>query len=147
MNDESLEEWFEKGQLHFAAQDGNLERVKKLIADGYPLNVFDDIDKTPLHYAAEKEHFDVAEYLIKSGADVNAHNRDRAGDTPLGAIAGNCSYNMAKLLVDAGADPSIPGWMHLTALNKAQERKKEEGKRVFSLLVKVSKQKHSCKEA
>ena len=43
MNDD----WFEKEQLHFAAQDGDLNRVMELVAKGYPINAFDDIDKTP----------------------------------------------------------------------------------------------------
>jgi ankyrin repeat protein len=68
------DEWFEKEQLHFAAQDGDLQRVKELISDGHPLDIIDEAGKTPLHYAVENENFEVSKSLIEAGADVNAHD-------------------------------------------------------------------------
>ena len=41
---------------------------------------------------------------------------------------------MAKLLVDAGADPTVPGWMQLTALHQSENRKRGDGPRVHELL-------------
>jgi hypothetical protein len=38
----------------------------------------------------------------------------------------------------ARADPRIPGWMQLTALEKAEERQDEEGQRVYSLLKRIA---------
>jgi ankyrin repeat protein len=130
MNDD----WFEKEQLHFAAQDGDLNKIMELVEKGYSIDAFDEIDKTPLHYAVEEKHYEVVSYFIKLGADVNAYNESNAGNTPLGEVAANCSFKMAKILIDAGADPTLPGWMQITALDKAKERKKEEGKRVYQLL-------------
>jgi ankyrin repeat protein len=130
----SLEDEFERERLHFAAQDGNVEEVKRLLTTGYQPNQFDDLGKTPLHYAAEREHLDVLNVLLASGADVNAHDERVIGNTPLGEVAGSCSFEVAKILVDAGADPTIPGWMQLTALHKASERKKPDGQRVRQLL-------------
>jgi len=52
----------------------------------------------------------------------------------LGEVAGNCSFEVAKLLIDSGADPTIPGWMQLTAVHKARDRKRPEGLRVHQLL-------------
>jgi ankyrin repeat protein len=46
-----MDNWYEKERLHFAAQDGDLESVKTLVNMGYPINAFDKISKTPLHYA------------------------------------------------------------------------------------------------
>jgi len=132
---------YEKEQLHFAASDGNLPRVKQLVESGYDVNMFDDLSYTPLHYAAKGEFFAVAQYLIAAGADVNAHDEERIGETPLGAVAASCSYEMAKLLVDAGANPTIAGWMNLTALYRAKERKKEKGQKVYSLLAEIAKRK------
>ena len=125
---------FERGRLHFAAQDGDVEEVKRLLKDGYQPNEFDDLGKTPLHYAAERGHLEVLKALIASGADVNAHDERVIGNTPLREVAGNCSYEVAKILVDAGADPTIPGWMQITALHQARERKRPEGLRVRQLL-------------
>jgi hypothetical protein len=76
--------------------------------------------------------------LLEAGADVNAHEEARIGNTPLRNVAGECSLAVATLLVDAGADPRIPGWMQLTALRKAEDRKDEEGQRVYALLKTVS---------
>ncbi len=38
-------------RLHRAAEDGDVDAVGALIAEGVPLNEFDDIRYTPLHYA------------------------------------------------------------------------------------------------
>jgi ankyrin repeat protein len=126
-------------ELHFAAQEGSLQRVQELVANGGDINAFDEIGKTPLHYAAESEHLEVASYLIEQGADVNAHHEPTIGNTPLREVAGSCSLRMARLLIDAGADPTVPGWMQLTALDKARERRKGEGPQVYELLVSAAK--------
>ncbi|HEX7296076.1 MAG TPA: ankyrin repeat domain-containing protein [Pyrinomonadaceae bacterium] len=134
-----FEETFVREQLHFAAQDGEVERVSQLLNDGYPPDVFDELGKTPLHYAAEREHLDVMRLLLEHGADVNAHDERWIGNTTLREVAGNCSFEVAKILVDAGADPTIPGWMQITALQKVQERKDAEGLRVCELLTAAAK--------
>jgi Ankyrin repeat len=61
------------------------------------------------------------------------------GNTPLRDVAANCSFEVAKMLIDAGADPTIPGWMQITALHKAQERTTPEGVRVRQLLEEAAK--------
>jgi len=138
---DSFEDVLRREQLHLAAQDGDVEAVTGLLNDGHQPNVFDELGKTPLHYAAEGAHLDVMRLLLASGADVNAHDERVIGNTALGEVASNCSFEVAKLLIDAGADPTIPGWMLLTALDKAQERKKPEGLRVFQLLEQTAKRK------
>jgi ankyrin repeat protein len=129
-----FEEVFEREQLHFAAQDGDAAEVRRLLSVGHQPNVFDEVGKTPLHYAAERGYLQVIEALIASGADVNAHDESVIGNTSLRAVAADCSYEVAKLLIDSGADPTIPGWMLLTALHKACERTEPEGLRVRRLL-------------
>jgi ankyrin repeat protein len=129
-----LMEWFERERLHSAAQHGDVEEVRRLLNVGYQPNEFDDLGKTPLHYAAEGGHLQVIELLIASGADVNANDERVIGNTPLRQVAANCSYEVAKILIDAGADPTIPGWMQITALHDARERKSLEGQRVRELL-------------
>jgi hypothetical protein len=44
-------------------------------------------------------------------------------------------YKVAELLIRVGATPIIPGWMQLTALYRAGNRKEGEGKRVYKLLL------------
>jgi len=124
------DDWYEKEQLHFAAAQGNLERVKALLTAGYPINAFDDaLSRTPLHHAARENHAEVVRYLIDAGADVNAHEEEKIGDTVLKHIAVNGSLEIIKILIDAGADPTIPGWMQLTALDEIRERKKHHESR------------------
>jgi ankyrin repeat protein len=132
-------EEFEREALHFACQDGDLERVRALVSGGSDLNAFDDLGMTPLHHAAKGEHLEVARYLLENGANVNAHEESTIGNTPLGEVAGSCSLRMAQLLIDAGADPRIPGWMQITALVSASERKREEGPVVHELLLRASR--------
>ena len=115
------ENWYEKEQLHFAAQDGDLAQIERLIAQGRDVNALDSLGKTPLHLAAKGEHLDAVALLIEHGADVNAHHEPVIGETPLGEIASNCSFEMANLLVDAGADPSIPGWMQLKCAGSSKQ--------------------------
>jgi ankyrin repeat protein len=133
-----LDEQFEKQQLHSAAEAGDLSLVGRLVDAGFDVNAFDELGKTPLHYAAEHEHLEVARFLISCGADVNAHHEPTISNTPLAEIAAHCSYDIAKLLVDSGADPRIAGWMGLNALHRAKERKRDEGRRVYELLVGAS---------
>ena len=65
---------------------------------------------------------------------MNAHEEQRIGNAPLREVAKECSYHVAAWLIAHGADPSIPGWMNLTALDKAEGRNDPEGKRVYELL-------------
>jgi ankyrin repeat protein len=131
---EPWEATFEREQLHFAAQDGNVDEVTRLLAAGYQPNVFDELGKTPLHYAAARGHVDVMRVLLASGADVNANDERVIGNTPLSDVSDTCSLEVAKTLVDAGADPTIPGWMQLTALDRCHRRDDFEGARVNQLL-------------
>ena len=130
-----MNDWFEKEKLHFAVQDGNFEKVKRLINEGYDPNYFDDCSFTPLHYAIQLENMQIAQFLIDHGADVNARDEEKSGNTPLAEVAQECSLKVAKLLIQKGADPTIPGWMQITALDRAKKRKKTEGIKVYRLLL------------
>src|SRR5687768_14864672 len=92
---------FQREQLHRAAQDGDLVRVNDLIERKYPLNRFDDLGFTPLHYAVQDNRLEVVKRLIEAGADVNAHDERDIGNTPLSEHAGKCTFEMAKCLIEA----------------------------------------------
>ena len=125
---------FEREKLHFAAQDGNVGEVKRLLKEGYQPNLFDELGNTPLHYAAMRGHLDVLHVLLAAGADVNAHDESVIGNTPLGEVARTCSFEVTKILIDAGANPTIAGWMRVTALDEVRTRAEPEGLRVRELL-------------
>jgi hypothetical protein len=118
---------FEGGSLHFDAQEGNLAAVQAFVDRGYLINFFDECGHTPLHYAVSGEHFTVVDFLLRKGADINARHEPSNGDTPLGGAASTCSLQMARLLVASGADPTVRGWMHVNALDRAKRRRHSEG--------------------
>ena len=136
-----MDDWRETERLHFAAGDGDLDQVRSLVKGDRDVNANDTQGLTPLHYAAAAEHIDVVRYLLSAGANVNAIDDSTAGNTPLGHVAQTCSQAMAKLLLDAGANPLIPGTMQITPLQRADRRKKAEGRRVFELLLAVARSK------
>ena len=125
---------FQREQLHTAAQDGDVARVEDLLRRKYPVNRFDDLGKTPLHYAVAGGHIAVFDLLIRAGADVNANDERVIGNTPLADNARTCTYEMARRLVDAGADPTIPGWMQLNAVDRAADRKDADAGKIQRLL-------------
>jgi len=134
-----MDDWYEREQLHFATQDGNIARVIELVESGVDIDAFDDLERTALHYAVEIEHFQIAQYLIENGANVNAQNLDKIGETPLSNVGDKCSLKMAKFLVKHGAIVDAKGWMGLSAINRAQKRKKTEGVKVYEYLLSAKK--------
>jgi ankyrin repeat protein len=135
---DKLDKQLEREELHFAAQAGKLSEVEVLLKKGRAVNVFDDLQKTPLHYAAEGEHIEVVKFLLSHGADVNAHNEKQIGNTALREVAATCSLEMAQILIDAGANPTIPGWAAMSALDLAKKRKNGDGPKVYALLLEAA---------
>ncbi|MEM1311761.1 MAG: ankyrin repeat domain-containing protein [Cyanobacteria bacterium P01_H01_bin.153] len=138
----NMDDWFESERLHFAAADGDLDAIRSLVAEGFDVNAKDaDLKLTPLHYAAAGEHIEIVRFLLTAGADVNAIDESTAGDTPLGHVAQECTFEMAKILLDAGANPLIPGTMQLTPLHRAARRKRADGRKVYELLLAIARAK------
>jgi len=65
------DDWFERERSHRAAEDGDLQEVQRLVSSGVPVGAFDDMNRTPLHYAAEREHYKVqGVYQLPKNASV-----------------------------------------------------------------------------
>jgi len=95
-----------RAPLHYAAAEGNLVEVKRLLASGADASAADDDGWTPLHFAAQGQHVTVAQALLMTGAVVDA--RDSYGNTPLSKAVFKCDGvrgDLIALLRSYGADP------------------------------------------
>jgi len=79
----------------------NITTAKEMVAQ-HRVNEKDSQGNTPLHHAAEKGNIDIAKYLIKHGADLNAQGTYVG--TPLHYAVWSDQFEMTKLLVESGAN-------------------------------------------
>ncbi|MEM7055827.1 MAG: ankyrin repeat domain-containing protein, partial [Bacteroidota bacterium] len=89
--------------LHYAAEQGDLEVVKALIARGAEVNVKTGDDITPLHYAVASGHLDVVEYLfkvLKEQYDQEEYldSKDNDGVSPLHIAVRGGYEDLTKLI-------------------------------------------------
>ncbi|MBV8299865.1 MAG: ankyrin repeat domain-containing protein [Candidatus Eremiobacteraeota bacterium] len=135
---------FEQTALHFAADRGRADIIAVLL-DGGGASYIDSLGLgwTPLGMAARKGHGDAVRVLIASGADVDAHDAEHIGNTPLADAVQGRFPDIVDDLVSAGADPTIPGWMNLTALDRAKRRHEKGGddtdRRILNAVLKASR--------
>jgi len=85
-----------------AARKGDAAAVRKLLDAGVSPNAATEYGATPLHYAADKGHLEVAELLIRRKADVNARDRFYQA-TPLTWAVMRNHAGVAGALLAAGA--------------------------------------------
>ena len=57
--------------LHFGALKGNLDLVKKLCNHGININNLNRFNQTSLHIASMRGFYDIVEFLVFNGSDVN----------------------------------------------------------------------------
>jgi ankyrin repeat protein len=120
--------------LWWAANHGHLPMARRLLREGAEINTPDHHGSTPLIEAASSGHLEMVRFLVENGADLDARIYDGrtalnmaatngrtavvdyllgmgcdpdeagSGHTPLMVAADNNFYEMAKLLIRAGAD-------------------------------------------
>ncbi len=105
------------GPLHDAARDGDVERVKTLIAEGEDVNKRNQLLGWPLHQAALNDDVEIAEMLFAAGADVDVEHK--VFGKPLHAAALKGSFGVAAFLMKNGADPNSRYGYGLTPLHLA----------------------------
>ncbi len=89
-------------KLYEAAQRGQLDRVKELLAEGYDASAPLHNGDTPLHTSAAQDYVEIVQLLIDAGADLEA-----VGDsemTPLFAAASGGSARAVEALASVGAN-------------------------------------------
>lgn len=125
-SDNNLETPYEvtlKPEIKAMIHSEEVKRVKNLIQIGAPDTRDSDAEWTPLYRAVGKGDKELAELLLKAGADVNARNTE-IGETPLHLALEKHDKDMVKLLLDHGADTSIRdngGLISITPEEKANE--------------------------
>lgn len=97
-------------KLHLAVAKGRLDRVEKLLREGEDVNGEFTLGKymqavRPLHVAAQVNNPKVAEFLLNSGAEINAV--DKEGRTALHLAAKQGHMLAARFLLDKGAKINI----------------------------------------
>lgn len=99
--------------------------VQKLIERGADVNVSSaDRGDTPLMEAAVRGEPEILEDLLKNGADLNVQNENL--QTALMLAIGESYIQIAKRLIEAGAQDIGPDELGMTALKYAQLFKHEE---------------------
>ena len=103
--------------LHFAAQNNNLELIRKSLAAGINCDVRDLGGRTPFHSAAGRGRLGALKLLENEGCDI--HTSDWRGFTPLLHAINNGHYHVAKYLIakyDKNSIDHPSAWLHDTAL-------------------------------
>ena len=98
--------------------DGDVERVRALIAQGADLNASQGDGMTALHWAAFHDDLELAKLLLTADADVTVTTRVGAM-TPLWMAATNGSADMVDQLVTTEADVNVVTSTGATALMAA----------------------------
>jgi ankyrin repeat protein len=111
---EASEPTSDRTALHFAAEAGNVEVVKALLAAKANPNAPDRTGRSPLTLAAEKKHGEVLKMLIAAGGNVEL--KDQLGGTPIVWAAGLGNTETVGILLNAGANPNVVDRQGMTPL-------------------------------
>ncbi|KAM3725436.1 Sex-determining protein [Dirofilaria immitis] len=106
--------------LWAAAAAGHLEIVRYLVEEaGANINQTTQSNSSPLRGACYDGHYDIVEYLVKKGADIELANRH--GHTPLMIAAFKMRADIVRFLLKHGADPCRASIKGNTAMHDAAE--------------------------
>ena len=97
--------FFERNQEILNYYDEMKSEMEELIKNGTNLNVKDEWNKTPLHYASFKGYLDIVRILINNRVDVDVV--DEWGRTPLHYASMKGYLDIVKILIESGADAGI----------------------------------------
>jgi uncharacterized protein len=120
----------DESPLMLASLKGLLPVVVKLIERGA------DVNKpgwAPLHYAATRGHLEVMNVLLENHAYIDAASPN--GSTPLMMAAMYGTPSAVKLLLEAGADPSLKNIQGMTAIDFAQRDKRVDSAEIIAAFV------------
>lgn len=143
-NDERVAELMAQGpelDVFEAAAFGNAERLREILAtEPQSANAYGEDGFQPLPLACFYGHVEAARVLLERGADPNTlgrHEHIKTNALHAAAASENkgpeVRYELCKLLLDNGADPSIPqGGSDFRAIDAARQNGDEELERLLS---------------
>ena len=126
----------DESPLMMACLKGQLELARQLIERGA------DVNKpgwAPLHYAATNGHLEIMEMLLDQNAYIDAESPN--GSTPLMMAALYGTTAAVKLLLDAGADPTIRNQIGLSAIDFAYRANRTDSAELIAESIRGSKPK------
>ena len=101
-----------------AAKNGDFQSVKNILGnDPTKLDSKDEEGYTALHWACMRAHWDIAEYLIEKGADLNVVGGD--GGTQINWAVHHDNVDIIKILIEKGAKLNIRNQWGMTELHTA----------------------------
>lgn len=97
--------------LNYITSKGDIEMVKLLVEGGADIDTigYSNFHGAPLRHSIYCGFFDISEYLIENGADVN-YQSGEYGYTPLHAACYWGNIDLVRKLLDKGARKDIPAY-------------------------------------
>jgi ankyrin repeat protein len=95
---------------------GETLEVKNLMVSlpDFSINCILYMGQTPLGIAVRFSNYQIVEYLISLGMDVNRYDRDGGGEPPVKVAFDQNDLKMYEILRSFGADLTLPGWMGIS---------------------------------
>ncbi len=110
-----------------AAATGKINNIIRLLArDPDLVNAYSGDGFQPLGLACFFGYLDVAEYLIKAGANINSPSNNKLKAAPIQSAAAGGHRQIVKMLLENGADPNIREQAGHTPLHAAAQNGDEE---------------------
>jgi hypothetical protein len=119
MDDAPIDWWF------YAAGDGNKRLLNRFLESGTDINVQNEGGQTALGAAALNGQVEIARILLSKGARTDTRTL-MTGETPLTIAAQMDHFEVVKLLIEYGADPSARRTDGCTALTLALRNGNQE---------------------
>jgi ankyrin repeat protein len=133
LSEATFREYRTGSNLHDAALNGDLDKIKNLLANCYNPNEIDNVYVTPLHLAAAWGHTEAVSLLLKAGGDLNA--QDLQGGFPLNhAVDNSQGLETVKFLLQAGAGINNINNAGRTVLHSALDMDTINNELVFFLI-------------
>ena len=111
--------------LHWAAHNGDVDLVKRLLKAGAKAGTANDYGSTPMSEAAERADAEIIKLLLKAGANVESPNPE--GETALMTVVRTSNVDSTKVLLSKGAKVNArEQWRGQTALMWAAAQSQPE---------------------